>query len=63
VISTRRRVVDKLTKNWCNLPEDKKYIGSPITKQGQLQYKFILCIDGNDWPGNLEWVFLQVVFQ
>ena len=50
----------KFTKNWCNLIEDQKYIGSPITKQEQLQYKFILCIDGNGRPGNLEWVFLQV---
>jgi hypothetical protein len=67
VISVRRRIVSslwdkpgcnvKLSKDWCKLPQDHKYIGERISKEEQLQYKFILCIDGNGWPGNLEWVF------
>lgn len=69
VISVRRRVVNmlwnrpdcdvKLSPNWCKMPDDQKYIGSRISKKHQLRYKFILCLDGNGWPGNLEWVFFS----
>lgn len=49
----------KLSKKWCHLSDDHKWIGSKISKEQQLGYKFILCLDGNGWPGKLDWVFFS----
>ena len=64
--SLRRQVVDILynnpkcniqfTSNWCK-KYDTPYIGQRINMKDQLKYKYILCIDGNGWPGNMEWIF------
>ena len=68
-VSIRRRVVNmlwdrpdcdvKLSPLYCEMPFDQKYIGQEISKEHQLRYKFILCLDGNSWPSNLEWVFFS----
>ncbi|MEL0628043.1 glycosyl transferase family 90 [Psychromonas aquatilis] len=45
----------------CNIGQTKPYRGNPWEKEfmcinEQLQYKFLLCIEGNDVATNLKWV-------
>lgn len=47
--------------NMCNIGQTKPYQGNPWEKgymsiEEQLQYKFLLCIEGNDVATNLKWV-------
>lgn len=44
----------------CNIGQTKPYLGMPwekgyMTIEEQLQYKFLLCIEGNDVATNLKW--------